>query len=666
MDMSLNSIPIYAIEANGDWVTKIDVPAIEETGDSPFTYPLVDYQERILDGEIHSYRNSYQCVYDASRVEDASLYLTELHQGSQRLLIHELCIIRNGLRIDALDPENISAIQRERSLESHIVDNTITVSISVDDVREGDHIQYRSTVIETSNEHPFHGKHFYANYPLSWGCPVTHQSVRVVNESSKTIRSLEGKLQEGKQHYERADITPNSEYSVSYQDLQNELIPDSAPSWVWGSFLQLSTEIKWPELSQYLYQYYQQSGAIEAMDVSDIEALELFDSAAPLATKALAVMRFVQNSVRYRGENHGVFTHTPKSPQRTLKKRAGDCKDKSNLMVSMLLALGVDARLVLVHTRFGKKTAELNPSPYHFNHMIVEVSLGGNTHYIDATIQKQQGDFDHLGELDYGFALPLSDIDNQPVNIEQSIDKEVFQLKHEFDLPRDAAKQVLRVERRYALHRADNMRAYFARNEKSHCQQNFLDWAKDDTGLELETIKPVEVVHDDVMKNELVAKEEYAIVDLARTHKDKTIKITTDFYREFPISSDTSYEMRIDLDGEIEHQIIANYDTVPELEPTQKRISTAAFKYQDKVYCSGKKIVYLTRVKPLRRSVPAGEAAKKHKENVEAMYQRSGNQITHRNPNRYLSGFEKLAANAVLWGILAFVGLALYSWLIGG
>ena len=158
---------IFSLSAIPDWVVKREVTQADTSLESPFHFPLVDYQELILKGEINSYSHTYECINDESRIENSSLKLVEIHQGSQSLLIHEISIIRNGTKIDALDEENISVIQRERSLESHITDNRLTISVTIDDLRVGDHVEYISTIIERKSEHPFHGRHFHSNYGLS-------------------------------------------------------------------------------------------------------------------------------------------------------------------------------------------------------------------------------------------------------------------------------------------------------------------------------------------------------------------------------------------------------------------------------------------------------------------------------------------------------------------
>lgn len=645
-----NRHEIYRIEKIPYWVKRYAVPQVESDADSPFSFPLVDYQDYLGDGEILSYRRTYQSINDESRIEEASLHLVELHEGSQSLLIHELSIIRDGKKIDALDRENISAIQRERSLESHITDNRITVSISIDDLRIGDHLEFLSTVVEKQNAHPFHGRHFSSNYSLSWSCPVAMQVIRVVNDSPTQLRVLHRPL--NGEHCSEL-VEPSSEFEKEYNDLPYERIPDAAPHLIWGSFLQISSVIEWRELSQYLYQYFEENGALSTVPLSEVEDLQIFSKDDSLEDKALKIIRFVQNNIRYRGENHGVFTHTPKSPERTLKKRAGDCKDKSNLMMAMLKAIGVNSHLVLVNTSYGKKVAEFNPSPYHFNHMIVHVDHEDSHYFVDATIQKQAGDFKSSAELNYGVGLPLTEPGSELVDIVRPPSNRVFELTHRFDLPRNKTAATLEIERVYYLHRADNMRSYFSSNEKSKYQQDFLEWAKGDTGLELEIIDAADIVEDDQVFNKLTAKERYQIVNISTSHSGKPIELLTDFAREFLRPNSNDFPIRIDLDGEVQHEIFVRYDSRPDMQTTREEITAQEFKYVDLVEnIKGDQLHYLTRVTPLKEYVNSGDDAIIYKKNVERMLGRSNNLITHKNK----SALSKVADNQVYWYIF-FVGV---------
>lgn len=655
----MSQLPIYEIVQPDHWVVERSIEGlVSNDPGSPFSYALVDYQELLTDEEIHTYRRTYQVINDASRIENASLILTELHQHSQRLLIHGLTIHRNNKPVDALDVENISVIQREKSLESHITNNQITVSISVDDLRQGDHIEFSSTIIETQNLHPLMGKHFSSNYNLAWSCPVNFQSLRVINNSSSELTVLYGLLKNHEPDYKREPILPSTTFEVIHRDLKISKIPETAPAWVWENFIQITTKNSWPRISDYLYNYFSENGALDYdIDLNNIDQLNLHESnhSEDLENKAIKVIRFVQNNIRYKGENHGVFTHTPKNPSRTLKKRAGDCKDKSNLLVAMLTQLGIEASLVLVNTYSGVKIKSLNPSPYRFNHMIVLVKIEGKTYFVDPTIQKQAGNFIHMTELDYGYGLPLKDNGSELIEINSNLRKKVFSLEHDFCFPKNTIDQKLTITRTYNFHRADNMRAYFSSTEKSVLEENFLGWSKDDTDLNLEIIEAAHVFKDDTQMNEFIVKESYKIVDIKTSHKDKKIELLTDFYKNFPIPEKNNYPVKINLDGALSHTITVNYTRAPNLEVSKKEIRTNEFAYTDKVYTLGaNQIIYKTLVTPLKSHVDS-DRIESYKSDVESMRQRSVNLITHKSRNIFKSILENSAAKIVLFVVAYLV-----------
>lgn len=624
--MSNNNI--YKICETPDWVDAIDYEQLNREkpdSESPFYYPLLDYQEHIEDELQQFYQRTYQVINDASRIENASLILNELHEGFQRLEIHRLVIHRDGNVINALDEENISAIQRERSLENHITNNKITVSISVDDLRVGDHIEFESTFVETAGIHPFLGRHFSSNYQLAWGCPVTLQRLRITNQSSKALTILDAKHDNGNDDYTHEKIAPSTNFERINHEVIASKIPNSAPNWVWDSFIQVSSETTWTELSNYLYHFYLNNGAIayDPIDLDQIDQLDWQNTNNDMESQAICLIRFVQNNIRYKGENEGIYTHTPKTPQRTLKKRAGDCKDKSNLLVALLQQIGINASLVLVHSTQGDKIRTHNPSPYHFNHMIVRIEYLGKNFFFDPTIQKQEGDFSHAAELDYGYGLVLQDGDTELTYISRTLSHHVFHLEHTFML--NNQKTEMKVTRTFERNRADNMRSYFSSTENSKIHDEFLNWAKSDTELDLSIEKEITIISDDKVKNKLVTEERYLINNVKKTHNDKRINLLTSFYKEFPVSDNHQYPVRVDLDGKLTHKITIHYKRKPQAEESHETIQNSVFNYSDSVkVINDKSMVFETKVEPLKRWVAVNDC-EKHFEAVEKMRQRSVN-----------------------------------------
>ena len=105
----------------------------------------------------------------------------------------------------------------------------------------------------------------------------------------------------------------------------------------------------------------------------------------PEEERAARALAFVREEVRYFGMEVGVHAHKPHAPSLVLRRRFGDCKDKALLLVSLLQALGIEARPVLANTRLRRGLDDRLPSPYVFDHAIVRATVGGKERWFDAT-----------------------------------------------------------------------------------------------------------------------------------------------------------------------------------------------------------------------------------------------------------------------------------------
>ena len=74
----------------------------------------------------------------------------------------------------------------------------------------------------------------------------------------------------------------------------------------------------------------------------------------------------------------------PAPPGIVARHRYGDARDLAFLLMHLLKALDVEARLVLVNSIFGQSLAAFLPAPGLFDHVLVEYAAGGETRWIDA------------------------------------------------------------------------------------------------------------------------------------------------------------------------------------------------------------------------------------------------------------------------------------------
>jgi transglutaminase-like putative cysteine protease len=102
------------------------------------------------------------------------------------------------------------------------------------------------------------------------------------------------------------------------------------------------------------------------------------------------IVERVHREVRYTGVEFGAARLVPEFPSETLRRKFGDCKDKSTLLVAALRASGVDAYLALLSAGDGQDVAPDLPGLGMFDHAIVYVpshETGTPDLWIDATAE---------------------------------------------------------------------------------------------------------------------------------------------------------------------------------------------------------------------------------------------------------------------------------------
>ena len=98
----------------------------------------------------------------------------------------------------------------------------------------------------------------------------------------------------------------------------------------------------------------------------------------------------------------GESSHRPASPNEVLRRRFGDCKDKSLLLITLLRELGIDSKPVLLQIGRHMGLEKTLPSPQFFDHAIVQAALNGKTFFLDPTRLGQRGLLERMGQLHEG------------------------------------------------------------------------------------------------------------------------------------------------------------------------------------------------------------------------------------------------------------------------
>jgi len=125
-------------------------------------------------------------------------------------------------------------------------------------------------------------------------------------------------------------------------------------------------------------------------------AAQLTKGKATTEEKLAAIVQHLSKEVRYTGVEFDESSIVPHPPAETLKKKYGDCKDKSTLLVALARAAGIPAYVALL--RVGRREDVLPnlPGMGMFDHAIVYIP-GNPAHWIDATDEHAR-----LGQLPAG------------------------------------------------------------------------------------------------------------------------------------------------------------------------------------------------------------------------------------------------------------------------
>ena len=97
--------------------------------------------------------------------------------------------------------------------------------------------------------------------------------------------------------------------------------------------------------------------------------------------KIRAIARFIQ-SLQYISIDIGLGRgngYRPRPATMVLAKAYGDCKDKANLMRSMLKTVGIEAYPIFIYSGDPTVVREEWPSPSQFNHCIIAIKVNGET-----------------------------------------------------------------------------------------------------------------------------------------------------------------------------------------------------------------------------------------------------------------------------------------------
>lgn len=459
-------------DAAPDWVIAAEIPAEDpeqvRLAQDGVHYLLSDAQSRIEQDVFTHYRRTTMKVLNRAGLEEAARLQYSFDPLDDVFRIHTVTIIRDGERIDKLDPDTAIVARRESDMANGVTDGDLTVYYEIPDVRVGDIVDY---AISWETRSPIWPGAYSRSISTEWSVPLQQLNVRILINGGRTLTirnrktSLEPAVTEAGEWREyiwkQTSIAPVAQQSKTPQTFAN-----------WGE-VSVSTFSGWGDVSKSLVAAYAERMVLP----SDAERrFDWLTDARSSNERITAAIRYVQDEIRYVADETGVGSHLPRTPEEVIARGWGDCKDKSLLLAALLRRIGVEADVALVDTDEGRALPQMAPSPYAFDHAIVLITLEGTRYWIDPTGYDQGGVFPVIAQASYGYGLPIRAGADALIEMEaiqpaapEKLVREVFDFSGF-----DETGFTLRVTSDYVGKEADSFRRSFSANSVSQLSTDYL------------------------------------------------------------------------------------------------------------------------------------------------------------------------------------------------
>ena len=469
-------------------------------------YDLIDDQVRLSRGSRDRWHHEISEAVTDKGIDALSHHEINFDPGWETLTLTQLDVIRDGRRVSRLRDVQMKVLQRERDLESRIYDGRKSVMLDLSDIRVGDIVEF---AYARAGMNPVFQGHQASDFDMQWEVPVAHVHRRLSTASGLDVRvaHLSGAPAPQVSQAEGFDERTWDLHDVPALRMEASVPGSYNPyPWIeWSDFASWGDVARWAEK---LYAVPTRLGPELQAAVDGVARQSARDD-----ERIVAVLRLVQQQVRYLGVEIGAGTHAPSAPDVVFARRWGDCKEKALLMVTMLRALGIDASPALVNTDRQADIARDLPGAGSFDHAIVRVRQGGRDVWLDPTRAPQQGTLATVTQPDYALALAL---DGRSVALSampaHTVAAHARDVRIDVD-SRAGFDQPVRYDVRttYSGWSADMVRDKLGNGEPAELQRSYLNfYASSYPGIRVAA--PFEV-QDDTRANTVVVTEHYTVKD---------------------------------------------------------------------------------------------------------------------------------------------------------
>jgi hypothetical protein len=209
---------------------------------------------------------------------------------------------------------------------------------------------------------------FYREFLLQDSVPTARRTLTLRVPKGRDFRTFLKNVEAEPEHSE-TDQSRVSVWKMSDLPAYEEL-PDGPPHREVAAWIGVSTARSWDEFAVWYRGV--SEGAFDAGPMVKAKAAEIAGRNPLRQDRIREAFEFV-SALRYAAVGCGIGGLRPRTPERVLENRYGDCKDKANLLIALLREMGIHAEFALIN----RMDTTLKEFPgWQFNHAIAFVPAG--------------------------------------------------------------------------------------------------------------------------------------------------------------------------------------------------------------------------------------------------------------------------------------------------
>lgn len=501
------------------WVKTEDVSAIKKVGSKNikdgYYYVLASeqYNDVLKENFFH---------YATNLVSEAGLDFVSQIEVSydplyEKVHFHFIRIHRNGKIIEKNDLKSFKTLDQENERNKGILNGRKTLYRNLDDIRKGDIVEYAYSV---TGRNPIFSNVIDHNFYFSYSVPIGKIFYRLITPSNVPLHL--NNLHKDNFTPEKTENGNSTEYIWSFLNPPVIALEENVPGWYDPyAQTQISSLNSWSDVKAFCSALFVKPKT-EIKLLNDLVKNVTDNFPNDIIAQASALVDFIQNEIRYSGNEQGIYSHTPHQADFVLKNRFGDCKDKSFLLCLALEKIGIKAYPTLLNTSLNEHITDYIPSVKKFDHCICAIQHNGAYVFIDPTVTLQKGPFMKRGLMGHGKCMVLDGKDTYFYSLPKDTESKI-KFKEYFDINEETGDASLKTSSVYYGTHADYIRYLFASNSLDEIQESYKSYYSRYTD-NIEVDDSIGTM-DDTVNNIFTVKEFYVLKGFWKA-KDNEKEIT--------------------------------------------------------------------------------------------------------------------------------------------